>query len=64
MTEESKITATKIRNIWHGYHAHYPQVDERGLTEEIAKRKVEELVESGVLSRDGRTNCRDTHVAK
>jgi hypothetical protein len=37
----------KEGGIWHGYHADFPQVDERGLTEEIARRKVERIVERG-----------------
>lgn len=49
MAEEDKVWTKKIGSVWHGYHRDYPQIDERGLTEEMAKRKVVELVESGVL---------------
>lgn len=39
-----KITTKKIGGIWHGYREGHPEVDERGLTEEIARRKVERIV--------------------
>jgi hypothetical protein len=40
------ITTQKIGGIWHGYLEGHPEVDERGLTEEIARRKVERIVEA------------------
>jgi hypothetical protein len=41
MDAENKITAKKIGSIWHGYHLDHPEIDERGLTEEVARRKAE-----------------------
>ena len=43
MSEESKITAKRVGGIWHGYLEGHPEVDERGLTESIAKRKAGEI---------------------
>jgi hypothetical protein len=40
-----KITVRKEGGIWHGYVEGRPEVDERGLTEAIARRKVERIVE-------------------
>jgi len=40
-----KITTQKTGGIWHGYLEGHPEIDERGLTEEIARRKVERIVE-------------------
>jgi len=39
-----KITTQKTGGIWHGYLEGCPEVDERALTEEIARRKVERRV--------------------
>ncbi|HEY0141274.1 MAG TPA: hypothetical protein VGF48_10280 [Thermoanaerobaculia bacterium] len=39
-----KITTQKTGGIWHGYLEGHPEVDERGLTEEIARQKVERIV--------------------
>jgi hypothetical protein len=44
-TSRMKITTQKIGSIWHGYLEGCPEVDERGLTEEIARVKVERIVE-------------------
>ncbi len=38
------IRTEKIGGIWHGYLEGHPEVDERALTEEIARRKVESLI--------------------
>ncbi len=40
-----KITTQKIGGIWHGYLEGHPEVDERGLTEEMARVKVQRIVE-------------------
>jgi hypothetical protein len=37
------ITTEKIGGIWHGYLEGHPEIDERALTEEIARRKVESV---------------------
>jgi len=42
-----KITAQRIGGIWHRYLEGHPEVDERGLTQEIAKMKVERTVARG-----------------
>lgn len=42
MSEE--IETKRVGGIWHGYLKGAPSVDERGLTEEIARRKVQELL--------------------
>lgn len=41
-----KITTQKTGGIWHGYLEGHPEVDERALTEEIARRKVERRAEA------------------
>jgi len=38
-----KITVRREGGIWHGYLEGRPEVDERGLTEEMVRRKVEQL---------------------
>ncbi len=38
-----KVHVQKIGSIWHGTIDDYPDIDVRGLTEEIARRKVEDL---------------------
>ncbi len=40
-----KITVQKTGGIWHGYLEGHPEVDERALTEEIAVRKVQRIIE-------------------
>ena len=45
MNEE--IKTQKIGGIWHGYLEGHPEIDERGLTEEIAWKKVERIVAKG-----------------
>ena len=37
-----KIEARKIGGIWHGTVEGHPEIDERALTEAIARRKAEE----------------------
>jgi hypothetical protein len=37
------IRVEKVGGIWHGTIDGHPEIDERGLTEEIARRKVEEI---------------------
>ena len=39
------IRTEKIGGIWHGYLDGHPEVDERALTEEIARRKVASVKE-------------------
>ena len=39
-----EIEVRLVGSIWHGYLKSDPSVDERGLTEEIARRKVKELL--------------------
>jgi glutamate dehydrogenase/leucine dehydrogenase len=39
------IRVEKTGGIWHAYLEWHPEVDERALTEEIARRKVERIVE-------------------
>jgi hypothetical protein len=43
MSEESKITAKRIGGIWHGYLEGHADMDERGLSEKIARRKAGEI---------------------
>jgi hypothetical protein len=38
-----KIIVRKEGGLWHGYLEGHPEVDERGLTEEVAKRKTEQV---------------------
>lgn len=40
--DELKIRVQKIGGIWHGFIEGHPEVDERGLTQEIAERKARE----------------------
>jgi hypothetical protein len=40
-----KITVRKEGGMWHGYLEGHPAVDERGLTEDVARRKVERFIE-------------------
>jgi hypothetical protein len=42
-TLRMKITTKKIGGIWHGYLEGHPEVDERALTEAIARSKVERM---------------------
>jgi hypothetical protein len=37
------VTTEKIGGIWHGYLEGHPEIDERALTEEIARRKAESV---------------------
>ena len=39
------IRTEKVGGIWHGYLEGHPEVDERALTEEIARRKVESPIQ-------------------
>lgn len=39
-----KIRTQKTGGIWHGYLEGHPEVDERALTEDIARQKVERIV--------------------
>ena len=50
-----KITVQRVGGIWHGYLEGHPEIDERGLTEEIARRKVERIVER-IREESGRGN--------
>jgi hypothetical protein len=38
------VTVQKTGGIWHGYLEGHPEVDERALTEEMARVKVERIV--------------------
>ena len=39
-----KIRVEKTGGIWHGYIEGHPEVDERALTEDIARQKAERVV--------------------
>jgi hypothetical protein len=39
------VTVQRTGGIWHGYVEGHPEVDERGLTEEMARVKAERVVE-------------------
>ena len=39
------IETKKVGGIWHGYLEGHPEVDERGLTEDVARRKVERVLD-------------------
>jgi hypothetical protein len=41
-----KITTQRIGGIWHGYLEGHPKIDERALTEEIARQKVERILDT------------------
>jgi hypothetical protein len=41
-----RITTQKTGGIWHGYLEGHPEIDERGLTEEKAREKVQRIVEA------------------
>lgn len=41
--DELRIKVEKTGGIWHGLIEGHPEVDERGLTKEIAERKVREV---------------------
>lgn len=47
-----KINVQKVGGIWHGTIDGHPDVDVRGLTEEIGRRKVEEIAKD--LAANGR----------
>jgi len=58
-----KIRVEKTGGIWHGYVEGHPEIDERGLTAEIAERKAKEaaaLLQNG-LEPLGRPTARKTH---
>jgi hypothetical protein len=38
-----QIRVERVGGIWHGTIDGYPEIDERGLTEEIARRKVNDV---------------------
>jgi hypothetical protein len=38
------VTVQRTGGIWHGYVKGHPEVDERGLTEEMARVKAERVV--------------------
>lgn len=40
--EEPRIKVQKVGGIWHGLVEGHPEIDERGLTQEIAERKARE----------------------
>lgn len=41
-----RITTRKVGGIWHGYLEGHPEIDERALTEEIARQKVERILDT------------------
>ena len=41
-----RITTQKTGGIWHGYLEGHTEIDERGLTEEKAREKVQRIVEA------------------
>jgi hypothetical protein len=57
------VTVQRTGGIWHGYVEGHPEVDERGLTEEMARvkaeRAVERLRENGVPSEPVRGSRND-----
>jgi hypothetical protein len=46
------IETKRIGGIWHGCLEGHPEVDESGLTEEVARKKVERIVEK--MDEEGR----------
>jgi hypothetical protein len=42
MKDEVRICVQKVGGIWHGTIEGHPEIDERGLTKEIAERKARE----------------------
>jgi len=56
-----KITVQKTGGIWHGYLEGHPEVDERALTEEIAVRKVQRIVERLGSERGGHGREEEVH---
>jgi hypothetical protein len=55
------IQVRKIGGIWHGTIEGRPEVDERGLTENIARRKVETIAANPELARLERA---DAHAVR
>jgi hypothetical protein len=53
-----KITTEKVGGIWHGYLEGDPSVDERGLTEEMARIKVERILEARKMGERGTVRTR------
>jgi hypothetical protein len=49
------IRVEKVGGIWHGTIDGHPEIDERGLTEEIARRKVNSVAVSLTKANDDRT---------
>lgn len=43
--------------MWHGYVDGHPEVDERGLTEEIARRKAQSVADRLVAKSGGGGEC-------
>jgi hypothetical protein len=57
-----KIRTQKTGGIWHGYLEGHPEVDERALTEDIARQKVERIVARLArepVRQDGETGLQD-----
>jgi hypothetical protein len=59
-----RITTQKTGGIWHGYLEGHPEIDERGLTEEKAREKVQRIVEARGWNLDNATqgSSPDTHL--
>lgn len=63
MADENEVSGIRVKKtggIWHGYLDGYPEIDERGLTEEVARRKVERVIEK--LKAERRYECRDVRA--
>jgi hypothetical protein len=48
-----KLSAKRIGGIWHGTVEGHPEIDERGLTEEVAKRKAASVAARLGIALDG-----------
>jgi hypothetical protein len=47
---DERVKTKKTGGMWHGYLDGHPEIDERGLTEEVARMKVERVaVRMGVI---------------
>jgi hypothetical protein len=60
---ETKIHVQRIGGIWHGTIEGHPEIDERGLTEEIARRKVEDAARALAARRTVFSNA-DTKLSR
>jgi hypothetical protein len=58
-TQRMKISTRKIGGIWHGYLEGHPEIDERALTEEIARQKVERILDASTKNELGEERSDD-----